>query len=196
MQEDIPPSIAANPCWRTFSLGRCRYLTASSTNCNYYVIVFMDYLTKWVEAFAIPDQKAETIAHLFVDNIVCRHGIPEQLLSDRGANFLSELILDICKALGVSKINTSGYHPQMNDLVEKFNSTLISLVAKCFETKSRNWDDHLLSLLFAYRLSVSDSTLESPFFLLIVGIPAFPHLLCCRRAGASTILTPRTTRLN
>ena len=47
--------------------------------------VFVDYFTKWPEAFAIPDQKAETIAKLFTEQIVCRHGIPKELLSDRGA---------------------------------------------------------------------------------------------------------------
>ena len=82
-------------------------------------------------SFAIADQKAETLARLFVENIVCRHGIPEELLSDRGANFLSTLVREVCKLLGVKKINTSGYHPQTDGLVEKFNSTLINMVAKC-----------------------------------------------------------------
>ena len=41
----------------------------------------MDYLTTWSEAFAIPDQKAETIAPLFLEHIVCRHGLPEELLT-------------------------------------------------------------------------------------------------------------------
>ena len=89
----------------------------------------MDYLTKWPEAFAIPEQKAKTIAPLFLEHIVCRHSIPEGLLSDRGANFLSKLIQEICKILGV-KINTSGYHPQTDGLVEKFNATLMSMIAK------------------------------------------------------------------
>ncbi len=92
---------------------------------NSYVAVFMDYFTKWPEAFAIPNQKAETITRLFVEQIICRHGIPEELLSDRGTNFLSTLIQEICQLLGVKKINTSGYHPQTDGLVEKFNSTLI-----------------------------------------------------------------------
>ncbi len=52
---------------------------------NKYVVVFVDYFTKWPEAFPVPDQTAETIARLFVEQIVCRHGIPEELLSDRGA---------------------------------------------------------------------------------------------------------------
>ncbi len=90
----------------------------------------MDNLTKWPEAFAIPDQKAETIAKLFVESIVCRPRIPEELLSDRGPNFLSELIQEVCKLLGVKKINTSGYHLPTDGLVEKFNSTLINMTAK------------------------------------------------------------------
>ena len=56
-----------------------------------YLVVFLDYLTKWVEAYPVPDQRAETIGRLLVENILCRHGLPEELLSDRGANFLSAL---------------------------------------------------------------------------------------------------------
>ena len=49
------------------------------------------------------------IARLFAGEIVCRHGFPEELLSDRGANFLSNLIKELYKILGVTKINTAGY---------------------------------------------------------------------------------------
>ncbi len=128
--------------------------------------VFMDYLTKWPEAFAIPDQKAETIAKLFVESIMCRHEIPVELLSDRGPNFLSELIQEVCKLLGVKKINTSGYHPQTDGLVEKFNSTLINMIAKSCDARKHDYDAHLQYLLFAYRVSAQESTREAPFFLL------------------------------
>ena len=84
--------------------------------------------------------------------------MPEQLLSDRGTNFLSELIKGVCDILGVKKINTSGYHPQTDGLVEKFNSTLVNMIAKCCETKKRDWDDHLPYLLYAYRTMVQKST--------------------------------------
>ena len=131
-----------------------------------YVAVFMDYLTKWLEAFAIPDQKADTIARLFVKNIVYRHGIPGELLSDCGANFLLCLMLEICRLLGMKKINTSGYHPQSDGLVEKFNSTLISMIAKSCDVRGRDCDVHLPYLLFAYRVSAQESTRESPFVLL------------------------------
>ena len=109
---------------------------------NRYVVVFLDYLTKWAEAFAIPNQSAPTIARILVEEIFCRHGAPEHLLSDRGANFLSELMQEVCKLLSIKKVNTSGYHPQSDGLVEKFNSTLR-------EVKTGTVTYHLYSLLIA-----------------------------------------------
>ena len=69
---------------------------------NQYAIVFQDYLTKWPEVFAAADQKAETIAHLLVEQIVSRHGVPTRQLSDRGPNFLSVLVQEVCKLLGAT----------------------------------------------------------------------------------------------
>ena len=151
-----------------------------TVNGNKYVLVFMDYLTKWAEACAMPDQKTDTIARLLVEHVICRHGIPEELLSDRGTNFLSDLILSICEILGVKKLNTSGYHPQCDGLVEKFNSTLINLIAKCCESRKHDWDTYLPMLMFAYRSSVQESTRESPFYLLYGREPRIP---------TSTVLT-------
>ena len=98
--------------------------------------------------------------------MITRHGVPEQLLSDRGANFLSELLLEVCKLMGIEKLNTSGYHPQTDGMVEKFNSTLIGMLSKCVEKHGRDWDVQLPYVMFAYRVAVHESTQESPFFLL------------------------------
>ena len=100
---------------------------------NQYVVVFMDYLTKWPEVFATHDQSALTIAKLFVQEVVCRHGVPSQLLSDRGKAFLSQLMMEVCRVLGVKKVNTTAYHPQTDGLVERFNRTLINMLAKRVE---------------------------------------------------------------
>ena len=87
-------------------------------------LCFLITLQSGQKRFSVPNQKVETVARLFMEQTVCHHGLPEVMLSDRGANFLSILVQDICKILGVKKINTSGYHPQTDGLVEKFNSTL------------------------------------------------------------------------
>ena len=141
---------------------------------NKYVVVFLDYMTKWVEAFPTSDQQAPTIASLLVEHIICRHGVPEELLSDRGSNFLSELILELCSLTGMKKINTSGYHPQTDGLVEKFNSTIQGMMAKTGDANVMEWDKQLPFLLFAYRTVVQESTRESPFYLLYGRDPRLP----------------------
>lgn len=137
-----------------------------TVNGNRYVVVFMEYLTKWVEAYAVADQTSETIAQLLVDHVVCRHGVPGQLLSDRGPNLLSNLLLDVCDLLGMKKINTTAYHPQTDGLVERMNKTLRSMLAKHAQTFGPDWDVHLQQVLFAYRVKPQESTKESPFYLL------------------------------
>ena len=63
-------------------------------------------------SIAVPDTTAPTIARLFVENIVCRHGAPRVLLSDQGTNFLSKLVSEICQIVGTKQIKTSSYHPE------------------------------------------------------------------------------------
>ena len=115
------------------------------------------WLSLWtilVEAYAVPDQQTQTIARLLVENVVCRRGVPQELLSDRGSNFLSELMLELCSLLGIKKLNTSGYHPQTDDLVEKFNCTLINMISKHADAGTVEWDQQSQLLLFAYQSMV------------------------------------------
>ena len=142
---------------------------------NQYAIVFLDYLTKWAEVFPVANQSAITISQLLVEEIFCRHGAPQELLSDRGANFLSEIVLEVCKLLNIKKANTSGYHPQTDGLVECFNCTLSHVIAKCAQKNGSDWDRHLPFLLFAYRTSVQESTRESPFYHLYGRNPRLPN---------------------
>ena len=134
-------------------------------NGNRYAVVFIDYLTKWPEVFATADQTAPTIAGLFVEHVISRHGVPNQLLSDRGPSFLSRLMLEVCSVLGTKKVTTSAYHPQTDGLVERFNRTLTDMLAKTVEL-GVEWDERLPYVLFAYRASEQASTGESPFMLL------------------------------
>lgn len=59
-----------------------------------------------------------------MNEIIARHGAPRVLLSDRGKNFLSKVVADVCKVFRIHKVNTSSYNPQTDGLVERFNSTL------------------------------------------------------------------------
>ena len=126
----------------------------------------MDYLTKWPEVFATSNQEALTIAKLLAEHIVPRHGVPRKLLSDRGANFLSKLMTELYRLLGIQKVNTTAYHPQTDGLVERFNRTLTDMLAKSAKDNPRNWDKRLPQVLFAYRTSPQESTELTPFMLL------------------------------
>ena len=136
-----------------------------TVNGNRYIIVFMDYLTKWVEAYATSDQTTETVADCLVD-VVCRHGVPRELVSDHGANLLSHLMQEICEEFGIKKVNSTSYHPQTDGLVENFNKTLRSMLAKYARQFGDNWDEHLQHVLFVYCTKPHESTGESPYYLL------------------------------
>ena len=147
----IRPPLQSIPIQKPFNRVAVNVLQLPlTTRGNKYVVVFMDYFTKWVEAYAVPDQQAQMIARLLVENIVCRHGVPQELLSDRGSNFLSELMLEMCSILGIKKLNISGYHPQTDGLVEKFNYTLTNMISKHTDAGTLEWDQQLQLLLFAY----------------------------------------------
>ena len=152
-----------------------QFTTSQDGNC--YAVVFTDYLTKWPEVFATKDQTALIIARLFVQEIICRHGVPCQLLSDRGPAFLSYLMTEICELLGVDKLNTTAYHPQTNGLTERFNRTLTDMLAKKVEQNGKDWDSHLPIVLFAYRASIQVSVRESQFYLLYGRDPGLPTAL-------------------
>jgi transposase InsO family protein len=137
-----------------------------TTKGNEYLVVFTDYLTKWPEAFAVPNQESLTIAKLLVEEIICKHGAPKKLLSDRGKNFLSDLMHDIATIMKIKKVNTTAYHPQTDGLTERFNKTLIQMISMYTDKNQHDWDEFLPFVLFAYRTSVQDSVKETPFFLM------------------------------
>ena len=130
----------------------------TSAKGNRYAIVFINYLTKWVEVFHSSDQSALTIAHLLVENIISRHGVPKELLSDRGAAFLSKLLHEVYKLMGIHKVSTTVYHPQTDGLVERFHRTLTSMLSKTTVPGGLDWDDQIPYVLFAYHCSVQEST--------------------------------------
>ncbi|XP_044178256.1 uncharacterized protein LOC122960249 [Acropora millepora] len=145
-----------------------------STSGKRYVIVFTDYLTKWTEAFAVPTIGADVVARLLVEELLPRHGAPRTLLSDRGSNFLSTLVKEVCRLLNTKKLNTTAYHPQTDGLVERFNNTLAESISMYVSTDQKDWDNYIPSILFAYRVSPQASTGDSPFYLLYGREPRLP----------------------
>ena len=117
------------------------------------------------DAIPLRSIDAEHVAEELVQ-VFSRVGIPEEILTDQGTNFMSQLLAEVYKFLRIKPIRTSPYHPQTDGLVERFNKTLKTMVRKMAISEGRDWDTLLPYVLFAYREVPQASTGFSPFELL------------------------------
>ena len=132
---------------------------------NRYGLVMQDDLTRYLTVAPMENQESQTVARTFVENYICKFGVPLELVTDNGANFVSTLMKDVCKILKIKKITTSPYHPQAN-LVERSNRELKTYLRQFVGGKARTWDNLLPFFTFQYNTSVNSSTGYTPFELL------------------------------
>jgi hypothetical protein len=145
---------------------------------NQYLLVFTDYLTKWVEAVAIKNRTSVIVADAFFSHIVCRHGVPFTVLSDQGKEFCESVMKKLLELLGVKKLTTSSHHPQCNGLTERFNRTFTGMLRTYASSEApAEWDLRLPALLFAYRTHYHRVAKKSPFYLLYGRNPSTPASL-------------------
>jgi hypothetical protein len=137
-----------------------------TSNGNRYIVVAMDYFSKWPEARAIPNMRAETVAKFIYEDIICRHGVPQEILSDRGTSFVNKVINELCQSYQTKHRLTSSYRPQTNGMVERFNRTLGECIAKLAYDNNKEWDQLLHSVLLAYRTKQHKTTGKTPFYLI------------------------------
>src|SRR3954469_23425478 len=131
---------------------------------NKYIIVAMDYMTKWPEARPVPQATAEETSRFIYKDIICRHGCPAKLLSDRGTHFNNQMVEKLLEKFGIRHLFSTPYHPQTNGLVERFNRTLCESLSKLVK-QTTEWDKYIAPVLFAYRTSRHSTTKISPFYL-------------------------------
>ena len=100
------------------------------------------------------------------DEVFLRFSAPEQLHSDQGRQFESQLIQEVCKLLHITKTRTTSYHPQSDGLVEQFNRTILAMLATCAKSNPLDWEKHVRKVCMAYNRSVQASTGYTPFYLM------------------------------
>lgn len=132
---------------------------------NRYMLVITDYATKYPEVFPLKSIKAKSVAFCLVQ-LFARVGFPQEILTDQGSNFMSNLLKQVYKLLGIRSLRTTPYHPQTDGLTERFNQTLKQMLRKVVDKNGADWDQWLPYLLFAYREVPQASTGFSPFELL------------------------------
>ena len=132
-----------------------------------YILVVQDYFTKWVEVHPMPDQTAETVASVLVDQVISRFGCPRELHSDQGSNFESRVMKEVNRLMGVRKTRTTPYHPRGDGMVERYNRTLENMLSIWTNERQTDWDQHIPLLSMAYRSSPHKSTGETPNLLML-----------------------------
>ncbi|MGH0159284.1 UNVERIFIED_CONTAM: hypothetical protein FKN15_038408 [Acipenser sinensis] len=126
-----------------------------------YLFVVVDYCSKWVELFPIRDSKTPKLVTILIQDIFTRWGSPLYLVSDRGAQFTSQLIKQVCRQWGVVQKLTTSYHPQTN-LTERVNRTIKTMISSYVKANHANWDQWLTEFRFAINSATHESTGFSP----------------------------------
>lgn len=133
-----------------------------TANKNRFVLVVVDYFTKFALALPMPDQQTETVCNALMKNFFLYFGSAGIIHSDQGSNFQSKLFKDFCKSLGMVKTQTTPGYPQSNAQSGHFIRTLTNMITKVVSAKLNDWDEHFPYLTLAYRSAVHSATKYTP----------------------------------
>ena len=138
------------------------------------ILVMMNHFTRYALAVVMKDQTAKTVAKVFYECFIAVFGAPAKLLSDRGVNFTSALVEELCAAFGIQKCRTTAYHAQCNGQVERFHQMLFCMIGKLVHDKKAQWEQHLLEILQAYNSTRSAVTGYLSHYLMFGRCPHLP----------------------
>ena len=158
---------------------------------NKYILTMMDFATLYPEAIPLRKIDATTVAEALCETFT-RLGLPEEILSDQGSNFTSNLMKKVMELLQIHHLKTSPYHPQADGMLERFHGTLKGMMRKS-NIANKNWDEYLPYVCFAVRDSVHSATGFTPFQLLFERDVRGPlsllrHQLTGQTAGCRTVV--------
>nr|GEY00955.1 reverse transcriptase domain-containing protein [Tanacetum cinerariifolium] len=130
-----------------------------------FLIVAMDYFTKWIEAIPVATITGNQIKKIMWDNVVCRFGLPEEIISDNGKQFRDDPFKDWCEKLCIRQHFASVKHSQTNGLVERVNHSLGEGIKARLDARSKNWIEELPHVLWAHRTMIKSYKGVTPFLL-------------------------------
>ncbi|RVW71024.1 Elongation factor 2 [Vitis vinifera] len=138
-------------------------ISPKSSSGHEFILVAIDYFTKWVEAASYARLTSAGVASFIRSHIICRYGVPHELISDRGVHFRAE-VDTLVQRYSIRHHRSSAYRPQTNGAVEAANKNIKRILRRMVET-SRDWSEKLPFALWAYRTSFRTSTGATPYSL-------------------------------
>ncbi|GJX66864.1 reverse transcriptase domain-containing protein [Tanacetum coccineum] len=121
-----------------------------SSRGNKYILVAVDYLSKWVEAKALPTNDARVVCK-FLKSLFARFGAPRAIISDHGTHFCNDLFAKVMLKYGVTHRLSTAYHPQTSGQVEVSNRGLKRILERTIGENRASWSDKLDDALWAFR---------------------------------------------
>ncbi|GKV28094.1 hypothetical protein SLEP1_g37185 [Rubroshorea leprosula] len=147
-----------------------------------HLVVGVDYFIKWVEARPLSSLTSKKVEDFVFSSIICRYGIPNQIVTDNGTQFNCSSFRDFCSSYGIKLQFTSVYHPESNGMVESVNKCILEGIRPRLEQHKAKWADELNNVLWAYRTTSRTATGETPYHLAFgteavipveIGVPSF-----------------------
>ncbi|GJZ40863.1 reverse transcriptase domain-containing protein [Tanacetum coccineum] len=132
---------------------------------NKYILVAVDYLSKWVEAKALPTNDARVVVK-FLKSLFARFGTPRAIISDRGTYFCNDQFAKVMSKYGVTHRLATAYHPQTSGQVEVSNRGLKRILERMVGENRASWSDKLDDALWAFRTAFKTSIGYTPYKLL------------------------------
>ncbi|MCO5615086.1 hypothetical protein L7F22_069374 [Adiantum nelumboides] len=106
-------------------------------NGNLYILVAIDYMTRWVEAQIVTRVNEKTVNRFFYTHICCRFGTSLEIVSDNGPGFRKGLLTEVCEELHILHRHSTPYYPQSNGLVEKANGIIARIIREMVKNKTK-----------------------------------------------------------
>ncbi|XP_013615328.1 PREDICTED: uncharacterized protein LOC106321632, partial [Brassica oleracea var. oleracea] len=147
---------------------------------NKYILVAVDYVSKWVEAVASPTNDSRVGIKMFKSSIFPRFGVPRVVISDGGSHFINKLLENLLKKNGVKHKFATPYHLETSGQVEISNREIKSILDKTVGTTRKDWSIKLDNALWAYRTAYKTPLGTTPFNLVL---KLFPGKLKSRWSG-------------
>lgn len=151
--------------FRGWTLDVIREIKLASSKQQRYILVGIDYFTKWVEAIAFPDVDQEVVIDFIQDHIMCRFGIPKTITTDQGSDFTGRKVQEFTQEVGIKLLTSTSYYAQANGQVEAANKVIINLIKRHIWKKPRNWHKTLNQALWACKTAPKEATGTTPFRL-------------------------------
>lgn len=164
---NTPPAFAR---WHLDFIGEL----PKSVHGNKWILVAVDSITNWPIACAVPVASGKAVADFIYEEIVMRVGCPKEILTDRRAKFMSNVVKLYAERVKMKHKLPSAFYPRSNGICERLNGTLKQMLRKYTNGAFHIWDEYLHTALFACRIRTHATSGYSPFKMVYGQDPVLP----------------------